>query len=97
MPDFRLKKCREKGEIFYCPNGHSLVYLESDVKRLQKEKSDLQEKWFAEQRAHEETQCLFDKLKKRVRNGVCPCCKRTFSNLHNHIKTKHPDYPKATK
>lgn len=29
---------------------------------------------------------------KRVKNGVCPCCKRTFSCLADHMATKHPDY-----
>jgi hypothetical protein len=32
------------------------------------------------------------KIKKRVGNGVCPCCDRSFANLHAHMKTKHPDY-----
>jgi type II secretory pathway component HofQ len=26
---------------------------------------------------------------KRVANGVCPCCNRTFQNLARHMKTKH--------
>lgn len=32
------------------------------------------------------------RLKKRVKNGVCPCCTRSFTNLRRHISTKHPDY-----
>lgn len=32
------------------------------------------------------------RLKNRIKNGVCPCCNRTFQNLLNHMKTKHPDY-----
>lgn len=28
---------------------------------------------------------------RRVKNGVCPCCKRSFHNLREHMKTKHPD------
>jgi 1-aminocyclopropane-1-carboxylate deaminase/D-cysteine desulfhydrase-like pyridoxal-dependent ACC family enzyme len=26
---------------------------------------------------------------RRVSKGVCPCCKRTFSNLARHMETKH--------
>ena len=26
---------------------------------------------------------------RRVQNGVCPCCNRTFSNLARHMATKH--------
>ena len=32
------------------------------------------------------------KLKNRVKNGVCPCCNRTFVNLLRHMKSKHPEY-----
>ncbi len=28
----------------------------------------------------------------RVKNGVCPCCNRSFSNLHSHMQTKHPEF-----
>lgn len=32
------------------------------------------------------------RLSNRVKNGVCPCCTRSFTNLREHMKTKHPDY-----
>jgi hypothetical protein len=32
-------------------------------------------------------------LHRRVGNGVCPCCSRSFTNLKRHIRSKHPDYP----
>lgn len=28
----------------------------------------------------------------RSKNGVCPCCKRTFKQLAAHMKTKHPEF-----
>lgn len=28
----------------------------------------------------------------RVKNGVCPCCNRSFKNLAEHMKSKHPDH-----
>jgi len=30
--------------------------------------------------------------RKRVGNGVCPCCSRHFVNLMRHMKTKHPEH-----
>lgn len=27
----------------------------------------------------------------RVNRGVCPCCNRSFQNLKNHMRTKHPE------
>jgi len=35
------------------------------------------------------------RLKKRIACGVCPCCKRTFTNLARHISGQHPEYGKA--
>lgn len=32
------------------------------------------------------------RLAKRAANGVCPCCKRSFINLHRHMRTKHPKF-----
>ncbi len=31
------------------------------------------------------------KILNRVKNGVCPCCNRTFKNLQDHFKTQHPE------
>lgn len=31
------------------------------------------------------------KIMNRVKNGVCPCCRRNFSDLHEHFKTVHPE------
>lgn len=33
-----------------------------------------------------------ERLKKRAASGVCPCCTRTFVNVADHIKQKHPDF-----
>lgn len=32
------------------------------------------------------------RIKNRVANGVCPCCNRSFQNLHRHMTTKHPEF-----
>jgi len=32
------------------------------------------------------------RIKNRVANGVCPCCKRSFTDLRRHMETKHPKY-----
>jgi hypothetical protein len=31
-------------------------------------------------------------LEKRISNGVCPCCHRSFVGLTRHMRSKHPDY-----
>lgn len=32
------------------------------------------------------------RLKNRIANGVCPCCTRSFQNLHRHMENKHPEF-----
>jgi ssDNA-binding Zn-finger/Zn-ribbon topoisomerase 1 len=34
------------------------------------------------------------KERRRVGNGVCPCCNRSFVNLRRHMTAKHPDHAK---
>jgi hypothetical protein len=34
------------------------------------------------------------RLRNRIKNGVCPCCHRTFKQLAAHMKTKHPKFHK---
>ena len=33
------------------------------------------------------------RTRNRIAAGVCPCCRRSFRNLADHMTTKHPDYP----
>jgi hypothetical protein len=35
------------------------------------------------------------RTKERVKNGVCPCCNRTFVRLGQHMAKQHPDYRAA--
>lgn len=35
---------------------------------------------------------MVTRVKKRVGNGVCPCCNRSFQDLMRHMETKHPAY-----
>lgn len=101
------------GQSFFCPNGHSQHYTETEVQRLTKQleaekKRVEQEKLWREQadkkveEARAETRTarkaeaiVRGKLKaqsERVKNGVCPCCNRTFQNLQRHMQTRHPDF-----
>jgi hypothetical protein len=98
---------RNDHQVFYCPSGHNNYFPgESDVERLARELKEAQlEIKRAEYRAQtaqlerkdaqqqlRATKGQVTKLKKRIANGVCPCCKRSFPNLHNHMTTKHPEY-----
>lgn len=98
MDSYFYTKRLEDHKDFYCPNGHSQVFTGESLKeknaRLTRELEQQKTKtlWAnneAEKKAKEVT-----RLKKRAKNGCCPCCKRSFTNLQRHIATKHPDFAK---
>lgn len=100
------KRWHESGESFFCPNGHSQHYTESDVQRLRKQlEAQTRQTEFArnnaraEREAREATErqltahkAAKTRLRNRIKNGVCPCCTRSFSNLAAHMKSQHPDF-----
>lgn len=103
--DKRLLEEREQGTT-YCPNGHQWHYTgKSAEQKLRDAEAKVK---LAEARAiHERDQRLAaersasalrgenTKLRTRAKNGVCPCCHRTFAQLQRHMSTKHPDYQGA--
>ena len=84
---------REDHSQWYCPNGHSQHFPGATEKELALRQ-------LARERAeHDQTKADRDSVKRRlkylrsrVKNGVCPCCKRTFQNLQRHMQTKHPAF-----
>ena len=99
MPQTMYNDRKNKGGSFYCPNGHPMHFTEPEVtKLLKKLESTQRDRDLQHQRLLEAEKSLSaqkginTKLKKRIANGVCPCCHRQFTNLHRHMTTKHPDY-----
>jgi hypothetical protein len=103
----RIKTARLKdGKEFYCPLGHPQVYTDTELsraraeaERLRRENQNLasQKQWAEElaERTKKEKTALkgqLTKTRKRVANGVCPCCHRTFKQLAAHMDSKHPDF-----
>ncbi len=96
---------RKDGKDFYCPNGHSMAYGNSDTEKLKKERdrsANLVARLDQErarrdhaERSRSAMKGQLTKVKKRVANGVCPCCNRSFEDLARHMSTQHPDYVEA--
>ena len=98
--------CLSRGYNFFCPNGHDQRYTESKEQKLQKELdiqkqvAERERKWREsaeadtkhERRSKNAYRGQLTKIKKRVKNGVCPCCTRHFTNLERHMATKHPEF-----
>jgi hypothetical protein len=66
-----IKRKREKGDDWFCPNGHNLISKNLTIDRLEKD---------------------IKKANRKAKAGVCPCCNRTFKQLADHMKVKHPDF-----
>ena len=99
----RLMKERDGSCI--CPNGHSWSFTGKSKNQIIKEN----EERIAQLRArvasrNEEIEHIkgsqkalrgvITKTKRRIANGVCPCCNRSFADLAKHMKGKHPKYIK---
>lgn len=98
-PDYFWSQRKRDGEGYYCPNGHSWIFTETEAARLKKEVDQLRNdlEWQKGRVAVKERELiaqkgLTTKAKKalaRVDNGVCPKCNRHFVNVERHMKTKH--------
>lgn len=111
MPQYLKRKAREGGNrvTFYCPNGHGQSYIETEIDRLKRqleakdaeivrernEASLARSRQSSAEHRERAAKGVTTRLKKRIAAGVCPCCHRTVSQLAQHMKTKHPDFPKG--
>lgn len=71
------------------------VYAESQKKRkewAEQEAKNEQERRLKTERRLTAAKGQQTKLRNRIKNGVCPCCTRTFSNLQRHMANQHPDF-----
>lgn len=100
LPRSLYDACKNKGTAFHCPKcGDSRVFRTTELQKLKAENERLKGRVHSAecQRRHAEHQRnaarkSHRKMRDRVKNGVCPCCNRTFENLLRHMRTKHPEY-----
>ena len=94
VPNFFQEERQKSGGNWYCPNGHSRVYRESDADKFRRER----DRALQQIAQRDETIALHERtigrLKKRTAAGTCPCCQRTFANMAQHMKRQHPDFVK---
>ncbi len=92
--------------LWFCPNGHSQHFsAESDEEKERRLRKEAEQRILNAQakvnEARHEAEVLkrqvavqkglTTRLKNRVHCGVCTCCNRTFTNVAEHMKTKHPE------
>jgi septation ring formation regulator EzrA len=99
---------RENGGYHFCPNGHQQGWSkeQSEVEKLRRERDRLKQQTAQKDdeinglraeynKAEQARAAAARKLathKKRAAAGTCPCCKRTFGNMAEHMKQSHPEF-----
>lgn len=110
-PDPIRRNCLEnKTKEFFCVNGHSQHFLTfTELEKAQRELEAEKRRHEMTMAALRSTKQTLDttsrsrdalkgyikSVKERIANGVCPCCKRSFTNLRRHMMSKHPDYKES--
>jgi DNA repair exonuclease SbcCD ATPase subunit len=107
IPEDLLRRAQDREILrIYCPNGHTMNWDMSEADRLReqikqlemaKDRVEREKRWAEQGRDHAQRSANAHKghvtrLKRRVMNGVCPCCNRSFENLARHMRSKHPDF-----
>ena len=64
--------------------------LQTDIERKEAEKRDYAERNAKLVASRNACRGHFNRIARRVKAGVCPCCNRTFTNLARHMTTNHP-------
>lgn len=100
MPSRWAEKRKQDGKGFKCPAGCGLRYVDKTVEDELREKLEMKERSLTHarqlaerlKRKNSALRGAHTRTKNRIANGVCPCCKRHFMNLHRHMKGQHPEY-----
>jgi hypothetical protein len=111
MPADFQRRCRDAGRkaTFYCPLGHAQHYTVSETQRLKDElaRAERRQGWAetsaqaardqaaAAERSARAYKGHMTRARKRIGNGVCPCCSRHFANVERHMRGQHPGYADA--
>jgi hypothetical protein len=106
---YKEKKREEGGfwNCPYCKTSWGYNKEGTELEKSRREAESLRNRLTREMQSHDQTRAELDyterrrraekaaktRIQNRVKAGVCPCCKRSFANLREHMKDKHPDYP----
>lgn len=104
IPADFMKIRRRDHAMFYCPAGHSNVYpQQSDIEKAradlaqarqneamhEEEKASLRNQLQMAVNTANELRKASRRTAKRISNGTCPDCNRTFANVARHMVSKH--------
>lgn len=105
VPEVLYEHHRQEGGYHHCPNGHGWGWskercerekLRRECDRLKQQTARLEDTIADRDRAIATKDREIKRIKKRSAAGTCPCCRRTFQNMAQHMKRQHPDYASDT-
>lgn len=110
MPADLERRAREDSDVwFWCCNGHQAHYADDELARTKRmlstarerarmaeaQNTHLRDQRQAAQRSAAAYKGQLTRVRKRIGNGVCPCCHRQFRQVTAHMERMHPGYADA--
>ncbi|MDN5726081.1 MAG: hypothetical protein L0G99_09160 [Propionibacteriales bacterium] len=100
MPETMYERVTKNHSDWYCPNGHAQHFTgKTEEERLREEvtfQRGRAKSWQDQATQNEARRRAEKAAKTRIRNriaqGVCPCCKRSFVDMQRHIEGQHPEF-----
>ena len=96
------KHKQDKGGYWTCPyckcdwgfdkSETELARTQRELEEERKRRNDALARANEAAAARDKAERALKRHKTRAKNGVCPCCKRTFKQLARHMKSKHPEF-----
>jgi len=101
-----FKRMSASSGSWYCPKGHSVTFAKSELDRAREEaqqvRKDADLAWErfraeraahdVERRSHAATKGHLTRMRNRLAAGMCPWCKRSITQLREHVGEKHPEH-----
>lgn len=96
--------CPNGHQVVYRQSALTKAKEEADAARRERDRLKQNEAWYAERytadqnekrdltRANGALKGSLTKVRKRVGQGVCPCCNRSFGDLARHMASKHASF-----
>jgi hypothetical protein len=92
--DYQMRSHHDGHDVcVYCPLGHTHHPAGTPkyvAERQAREAAEARATSLADQLAAADREAK--RLARRARNGVCPCCHRSFANVKKHMDSQHPTY-----
>lgn len=102
-PERLLDARRRDGLSFWCPNGHSQGWKETEADRLKRDLKSTRDDLARVRAERDQVEAsrrairgVVTKLRDRVGAGECPVCGKHLYHLARHVGRVHPGYSDAT-